>query len=71
MEILTYNSVCVGLSQHIYERSEEKGAISSFGKGVHGTSSQFYTMPEGYFSFKEALTDVMNGITWKRKYFDV
>lgn len=59
--------MCVGLSQHVQKRSEEKGAISSFSKGVHGSSSEFYTMPEGHFSFKEALTAVMNGITWEEE----
>lgn len=39
MEILTCNSVCVGLSQHVYKPSEKKGAIFSFGKGVHSSSA--------------------------------
>lgn len=44
---------------------KKKGAISFFGKVVDSSSTEFYTMPEGHFSFKEALTAVMNGITWE------
>lgn len=65
MEILIYNSVCVGFSQNVYKPSAKKLAICSFGKGVHSSSTEFYTMPEGPFSFREALTAVMNGITWE------
>lgn len=64
MEILTCNSVCVGLSQHVYKPSEKKELFFLLAK-VYIVLLQFYTMPEGHFSFKEALTAVMNGVTWK------
>lgn len=44
---------------------KKKGTISAFGNGIHNSSGEFSTMPKGPFSFKEALTAVMNGVTWE------
>lgn len=57
--------MCRPFTKGIQPQWKKKGAICSFGKGVCSSSTEFYTVPEDHFSFKEALTAVMNGITWE------
>lgn len=38
----------------VEKKKKRKRTISSFGNGIHSSSTEFYTMPEGHFSFKRS-----------------
>lgn len=68
MEILTYNSMCVGLSHCVYKPRGKKKKKELFLL----LAIVYIVLPQSFILclrvislLKEALTAVMNGITWK------